>query len=125
MHELSIAVQLVESLENELASHDEYIVDKVNIRVGSLSGVEPEALQFCWEVASNDSRLQGSTLFIETVNASGYCPQCKEERVIRNLQSFRCPVCYSPITQITGGHELEILTIEVLEPDEIAEPVQE
>lgn len=121
MHELSIAVQLVESLEAELADHNNCTVDTVNIRVGVLSGVEPEALQFCWEVAANESRLQGSKLAIKTVSASGYCPECEEERVIDNIQSFRCPVCFAPITQVNGGHELEILTIEILEPDEPAE----
>ena len=117
MHELSIAMRLVESLEEELANEGELIVTTVNIRIGALTGLVPEALAFSWEVASDESRLKGSKLAIETVPASGYCPQCQEERTIGNLQSFRCPVCLSPIKQITGGHELEILTLEVLDEE--------
>ena len=115
MHELSIAMRLVESLEEELAKEGDITVTTVNIRVGVLSGLVPEALEFSWEVATSESSLKGSELAIETVNASGYCPECQEERVISNIQSFRCPVCFSPITQVTGGHELEILTVEIMD----------
>ncbi len=115
MHELSIAMRLVESLEEELANEGDLTVITVNIRIGALTGLVPEALEFSWEIASDDGRLKGSKLAIETVDAAGYCPQCQEERTISNLQSFRCPVCLSPIKQITGGHELEILTLEVLD----------
>ena len=115
MHELSIAMRLVESLEEELAKEGDITVTTVNIRVGVLSGLVPEALEFSWEVASSESSLKGSELAIETVNASGFCPECQEERVISNIQSFRCPVCFSPITQVTGGHELEILTVEIMD----------
>jgi hydrogenase nickel incorporation protein HypA/HybF len=118
MHELSIAMSLVESLEEELAGRDHLTVSTVNIRIGALTGVVPEALEFSWEVASDESRLKGSRLTIERVDASGICPHCHVERTISNLQSFRCPVCGSPIQQITGGHELEILTIEVLDSEE-------
>ena len=115
MHELSIAMRLVESLEEELAKERDLTVTTVNLRIGALTGLVPEALEFSWEVASEESRLKGSKLCIETVDASGYCPECRQERTISNLQSFRCPVCMSPIKQVTGGHELEILTLEVLD----------
>ena len=118
MHELSIAMQLVESLEEELGNQRNIIVETINIRIGALTGLVSEALEFSWEVASSESSLKGSKLNIETVSAAGYCPECQEERVISNLQSFRCPICFSPITQITGGHELEILTVEVLDSED-------
>ena len=120
MHELSIAVNLVESLEEKLAGQDALVVNAVNIRIGALTGLVPEALEFCWEVACNESRLKGSRLVIERVDAAGFCHECQEERVISNLQSFRCPVCLAPITDVTGGHELEILTLEVTEDREFA-----
>ena len=122
MHELSIAMSLVESLEEELSTQPDLTVKTVNIRIGVLTGLVPEALEFSWEVASNESILRGSKLEIETVDASGFCPDCEEERTISNLQSFRCPVCFAPITDITGGHELEILTLEVLDGKDEPEP---
>jgi hydrogenase nickel incorporation protein HypA/HybF len=128
MHELSIAIRLVESLEEELAGHGDVRVATVNLRIGALTGLVPEALEFSWEVASEGSRLAGSALAIETVQAAGFCPECQIERTISNLQSFRCPECGAPITQVTGGHELEILTLEVFDgesPDEELAPVSD
>lgn len=113
MHELSIALRIVESLNEELADEEDLTVSAVTIQVGALTGLVPEALQFSWDMATENSKLQGSKLNIEWADAAGLCPECQIEQTITNLQSFRCPVCRSPIQQITGGNELEILTIEV------------
>jgi len=114
MHELSVAMRIVEALDQELAGEeDELIVSAVAIEVGALTGLVPEALQFSWDLATEGSLLQGSKLDIQVEDAAGYCPQCQEERTITNLQSMRCPVCRTSIGQVTGGNELEILTVEV------------
>ena len=34
-------------------------------------------------------------------------------------ESMRCPVCHTPIAQITGGNELEILTVEIQADDHV------
>lgn len=113
MHELSIALRIVETVETALTAEPDTVVETVTIRVGALTGLVPEALAFSWEVATDESRLRGSQLLIEVVDATGFCPHCGVDRVIGNLQAFRCPVCHTPIAQITGGNELEIATIEV------------
>jgi hydrogenase nickel incorporation protein HypA/HybF len=118
MHELSIALRIIEALEGELADKPDMVVEQVNLQVGVLTGVAPEVLRFAWEVASEETRLRGSTLQIEPVEAAGLCPTCGVEREIASLQSFRCPVCQSPISAITRGNELEILTLEVTYPGE-------
>ncbi len=119
MHELSIALRIVETLEQELAQEEEgLVVTAVSIQVGTLTGLVPEALQFCWELATENSLLQGSKLNIQIVDASGYCGQCETDRTLTNLQSMRCPICQTPIEQISGGNDLEILTVTVESPDD-------
>jgi len=114
MHELSVALRIVETLDQEIATEpDDLVVSTVAIQVGTLTGLVPEALQFSWTFATDGSTLKGSKLDIQVVDAAGYCPQCKEEQTLTNLQSMRCPVCRTPIAQITGGNEMEILTVEV------------
>jgi hydrogenase nickel incorporation protein HypA/HybF len=65
MHELSIAMRLVELVEEQIADDPQAKVIAVDIRVGALSSVVPEALEFVWGPATQDSRLQGSELRIE------------------------------------------------------------
>ena len=114
MHELSVAMRIVEALDQELAGEgDDLVVSAVAIEVGALTGLVPEALHFSWDLATEGSVLQGSKLDIQVVDAAGYCPQCQEQRTLTNLQSMRCPVCRTPIAQISAGNELEILTVAV------------
>lgn len=65
MHELSIALSIVEGVEEELAKHDSAHVAAVHLRLGPFSGVAKEALLFSYDVACEGTRLQGSTLKIE------------------------------------------------------------
>lgn len=114
MHELSVAIRIVQALDEELAGEEDgLVVSSVSIQVGTLTGLVPEALQFSWDLATEGSLLGGSKLDIQVVDAVGYCPQCRVEQPLTNLQSMRCPVCRTPISQITGGSDLEILTVEV------------
>jgi hydrogenase nickel incorporation protein HypA/HybF len=65
VHELSIALRLVELVEDQLRSEAAATaVDAVEIRVGTLSSVVPEALQFAWGPATQDTRLAGAALRI-------------------------------------------------------------
>lgn len=114
MHELSVALRVVEALDEELAGEPaELKISSVALQVGTLTGLVPEALEFSWDMATERSRLHGSKLDIQIVDAVGFCLKCQREQTLTNLQSMRCPVCREPITQITGGNEMEILTVEV------------
>ena len=64
MHELSIAMSLAELVEEQLADEPDAAVTAVDIRIGTLSSVVPEALQFAWEPVARGTRLQGSELRI-------------------------------------------------------------
>jgi hydrogenase nickel incorporation protein HypA/HybF len=119
VHGLSVALRIVDALDQELASEagaggDSLRVVSVGIQVGALTNVVPEALLFAWDLATENTVLAGSNLEIEFVDAKGYCAECRAERALTNLQSMRCPVCRTPIARITGGNELEILTVEVV-----------
>lgn len=116
MHELSIAVQIVDAVEAEVADQlDGMVVKTVSIQIGTLTGLVPDALQFSWEVATDKSILHGSKLRIQRCDPVGYCATCRADQTLTNIQSTRCPMCHTRLEQLRGGHELELLTVE-LEP---------
>jgi hydrogenase nickel incorporation protein HypA/HybF len=115
MHELTIAVRIIESLEEEMGDVDDLLVRSVSVQVGPLSGVVPEALLFCWDLAVEGTRFAHARLEIERSEVVGLCPACREECLISNVQSLRCPSCRSPVHRVVRGNELEILTIDVEE----------
>jgi hydrogenase nickel incorporation protein HypA/HybF len=65
MHELSIAMAIVESVEEAIAAYPGTAVRRVVIEVGELSGVVPEALEFSWSYATENTALAAAALQIE------------------------------------------------------------
>ena len=114
MHELSIAVSLVEIAEEE-AERLGARVSAVHLRLGMLSGVVKEALLSSYEMACADTPLQGSRLVIEEVPVVVYCPRCDEQRPLESVQLFRCSVCGCPTPDVRRGKEMELFALEVEE----------
>src|SRR5579862_707322 len=65
MHELSIAISIVEMAEEEAARRGDVHVDAIHLRLGLLSGVAREALLFSFDLACEGTALKGSRLVIE------------------------------------------------------------
>lgn len=114
MHELSIAMGIVEAAADE-AQRRGVRVSAVHLRLGALSGVVKDALLFSYEVACQETPLQGSQLIVEDMPVVVFCPRCKDQRQLASLQSFACPACGTPTMDIRQGKELEVFALEVEE----------
>jgi len=112
MHELSIAMGIVDAALDE-AQKRGVQVSAVHLRLGALSGVVKDALLFSYEVACQDTALQGSRLIVEDIPVAIFCPRCHEQRVLGTVQSFACPECGEPTMDIRQGKELEVFALEV------------
>jgi hydrogenase nickel incorporation protein HypA/HybF len=112
MHELSIAMSIVELAEEE-AEQRKAQINAVHLRLGALSGVVKEALLSSYEMACFDTVLQGSRLVIEDVPVVVFCPSCNGERAPSSLQYFCCAECGTPTSQIVHGKELEVVALEI------------
>jgi hydrogenase nickel incorporation protein HypA/HybF len=66
MHELSIALSLVDVACEKAAALGDVRVDTVFVRIGPLSGVVAESLLFCCDEAARGSAIEGARLEIET-----------------------------------------------------------
>jgi len=119
MHELSIAMGIVEAATDE-AQRRGVRVSGVHLRLGALSGVVKDALLFSYEVACQDTPLEGSQLIVEDVPVVIFCSQCNDNRTLTSLQSFTCPECGTPTMNIVQGKELEVFALEV-EEEEVRE----
>jgi hydrogenase nickel incorporation protein HypA/HybF len=115
MHELSIAISIVETAAEEAATRGNAHIEAVHLRLGPLSGVAKEALLFSFDLACEGTSLQGSRLVIEDVPVIVYCPRCDAKRPVQSIQWFRCPECGMPVDEIVHGKELEIAALEISE----------
>ena len=114
MHELSIAMSIVELAEEEAESRGVQ-VDAVHLKLGALSGVVKEALLSCYDMACENTTLQGSRLIIEDVPVVIFCSTCQAERTLSSMQLFCCSGCGTPASQIIHGKELEVVALEIKE----------
>ena len=113
MHELSIAMSIVEMAEEE-ADRRAVQVTAVHLKLGALSGVVKDALLSCYEMACEGTRLQGSQLLVQDVPVVIYCSACRAERPLSSIQLFCCPDCGTPCSEIRQGKELEVVALEVV-----------
>ena len=114
MHELSIAMNIVELAQQE-AEHRGVQIEAVHLRLGALSGVVKEALLSCYEMACTDTALAGSRLLIEDVPVVIFCTRCQAPRPLRSVQLFCCPECGYPGSEVVQGKELEMVALEIKE----------
>lgn len=114
MHELSIAQQIVETVEDVLRKQNETArVSVVYVRVGALSGVIAEALEFAWDIACASTLLDGSRLSVEQVPITVRCDRCNAEHELPGLGPMRCPACDAPTPDVVRGRELDVVSVEL------------
>lgn len=113
MHELSIAISIVEMAEQEARRRGGVHVSAVHLKLGLLSGVVKEALRFSYGVSCEGTMLEGSELVIEEAPVVVYCENCEAERSLSSLQAFFCPVCSTPAPKVIRGQELELVAMEI------------
>jgi hydrogenase nickel incorporation protein HypA/HybF len=112
MHELSIAMSIVEMAEEESGRHGSARILSVHMRLGKLSGVVREALLSSYEMACEATVLEGSRLVIEEVPVEIFCSKCATRRPLQTIQLFCCPVCGTPAMDVVQGKELEVIALE-------------
>ncbi len=112
MHELGITQSIVEIAERTAKEQQAMKILSVTIEVGSLAGVVPEALEFCFEACSKGTLLEGAQLLIERVPARGRCLDCGREFPLEELLAC-CPDCNSAAGEILAGEELRVKEMEI------------
>ncbi len=112
MHELSLAVALVEQADEILRREGGGRVAKVCVAIGDLSGVESEALEFAFPYAAEGTPVEGAELLIERVPAEIRCGECGESSALKS-PIFRCSSCSSTDVEMVRGQELMITSLEI------------
>lgn len=112
MHELSIAMSIVEFAEEESERRGGLHVTAVHLRLGLLAGVARDALLSCYDLACESTNLAGSRLIIEEVPGLVHCTSCNMQRPVHGPEWFRCHQCGSPAPELIQGKELLMTGLE-------------
>lgn len=111
MHELSIAVAVVETAERTARTHGADAVEAVRLRVGELAGVVPDALLFSFGLAAEGTPVAGAELLVDQVAARAACDGCAHEFAVGCPPHLWCPGCGRPASRVVAGRELEVVDV--------------
>ena len=112
MHEVSIIESMLDIAFNQAKSQGANQIHQLNLRVGAISGVVPEALQFAFSSCTKGTIASDAKLEIEWVKAVCYCPQCHAEFTPHDWV-YVCPRCERLTHEIRQGRELQLVSLEV------------
>jgi hydrogenase nickel incorporation protein HypA/HybF len=104
MHEAAICEALLGQLTTLAARRDWPRLQEVRLRVGLLSGVAPEALEFAFSALAAGTVAEGSALVFETEPARFACITCGE--IDHDRLEFVCPRCGGPLRLLHASRDL-------------------
>ncbi len=113
MHEVSIALSILDLIINRCMDEGYKSIESVKLRIGRASGILPEALIFGFDAAKADTIASNARLFIDKVPLGGFCSSCRSNFEVDDAYVFRCPLCNSYSFRIDRGYEMEIVDMEV------------
>jgi len=114
MHEIGIAESVLETVRAEMDRHPGARGVEVGIKVGELSGVEPEALRFSFQVLVSGTDLEPLRVSIETSDRRYRCRGCGLEYAPAGWD-LACQECGQQQPERIGGEELEICYLDLEE----------
>ncbi len=112
MHELSIMQSALSLALGQAQQAGASRVHVIRLRIGSLSGVVPDALQFAFEALAPGTLAEGAQLAIENVPARFWCAQCAREFESEDMFAD-CPQCGRPSGELRAGREMEVASLEI------------
>jgi len=110
MHELSIALNILEIATEQARINNLGAIDEIEIEVGKLSGVETEVLKSVMEIASKESVLENSKAIFIEIQGQARCLNCFKEFPADSF-IIQCPDCKQFKSQIIKGQELRVKSL--------------
>lgn len=112
MHELSLALNILDIVREECLRAGSQKVEEVVILFGALSGVDAEALTTCLHVVSRDTLMQDARIRLDRQLGRGFCFGCGKSFEMEEILTV-CPGCFQPATDLMEGQEMRIDSIVV------------
>ncbi len=111
MHELALTQSIVDLATRCGRQEGLQRVTRVVVEVGVAAGVEPQALDFCFDIVAADTMARSAELVIERVGLRGACRTCATEFDAPHMAAA-CPACGAYGARWLRGRELRVKSID-------------
>lgn len=112
MHELSVCLSLLQQMETIAEQRNASAVERVYLKIGPLSGIEPHLLRQAYPLAVAGTVAENAELIIETADVIVTCTQCgSESKVLPNR--LLCADCGDFRTRVISGDDMILQRLEL------------
>jgi len=112
MHEMSLCENILEIIEEQAQQQNYQKVKTIYLEIGTLSSVEPDAMQFCFDAVMQSPLVLGAKLEITIIQGKAWCTDCAKNVEI-DQRYDACPSCGGLQLQINAGETMRIKELEV------------
>ena len=112
MHEMPIAEEIVRQTLEFADAHRATRVVSVEVEIGALRLVAPEALTLLFGAASEGTRAEGAALRIAEVTPEAVCRSCGH-RYEPEVHDFLCRRCGQADAEIVVGNDIVLKSVEM------------
>ena len=114
MHEFSIVDSLLHLAEENAFKHNAKKVTKIEIKIGVLSGVEPDLLKTAFETFKEGTICEEAEFIMKIQPVVVKCKECGFEGELKK-DEYLCPKCKSPELEIIDGEDMYLMSLELEE----------
>lgn len=112
MHEYSIVQSLLDSCEENASKNNATKVTKVVIKIGVMSGVEPELLRTAFDTFKEKTLCEEAEFVINIQQIVIKCNKCLNESVLKSID-YCCPKCKDTDIEILEGEDMYLMQLEL------------
>lgn len=121
MHELAIAMEILEQSFRSASEYNATRIDSVEVELGMLRQVVPEALELAFRAAADGTIAAGAVLQLTEERAVAVCNGC-ECMFMPEIDSYLCPQCNQADARIVSGNEIILRSVVCQAPEGVTAP---
>lgn len=112
MHEYSIVQSLLDACEDNAKANEASKVTKVVVKIGVMSGVEPELLKTAFDTFKEQTMCEEAQFIMNIQKVVVKCQKCFEESTLEKLE-YACPKCQSLELDVIDGEDMFLMQLEL------------
>ncbi|GAB6074624.1 hydrogenase maturation nickel metallochaperone HypA [Nautilia lithotrophica] len=117
MHEYSIVDSLLQLAEENAKKHNAKFVTKLEIKIGVLSGVEPDLLKTAFDTFKEGTMCENAEFIMHIQPVVVECKDCGKTSELQK-DEYLCPHCNSPHIKIIDGEDMYLMSMELETEDD-------
>lgn len=119
MHEMPIAQAIVDQAVQAVAPHGATRIDAIEVEIGRMRQIVPEALQVAFTATSEGTIASGARLEITEIEMIARCLRCGEQ-FTPEIALYVCPACGQADVQVVAGNDMILKSITARTPEDEA-----